>query len=120
MSNYTGLYTFDVDNHKYLPVGLADGLITDMDYHPEKEPLITDLYPREAVRNWLFVNGGWDDIRVRIKSKTIGRKCSRTTFINKWGRKIEFDGTIDFTDSKVYEDKKLRFTITELCGEEGK
>lgn len=79
-----------------------------------KLPLITDLYPREAVRNWLFVNGGWDGIRVKIK----GRKCTKTIFINKWGRKIEFDGTIDFEDFKVYEDRKLRFTIEELCGAE--
>lgn len=42
MSKYKGLFTFDVDNHKYLPIELADGIITDMDYHPEKEPLIKD------------------------------------------------------------------------------
>lgn len=84
-----------------------------------KEPLITDLYPREAVRNWLYVNGGWKDIRVKFKSsKFKGSKFTKTIFINKYGRKIEFDGAIDFTDGKVYEDKKLRFTIAELCGKE--
>ena len=35
MSKYKGLFTFDVENHRYLPVGQADGLIPEMDYHPE-------------------------------------------------------------------------------------
>lgn len=83
------------------------------------KPLITDLYPREAVRNWLYVNGGWKDIRVKFKgSKFKGMKRTKTIFINEYGRKIEFDGAIDFTDCKVYEDRKLRFTIEELCGKE--
>ena len=53
MSRYKGLFTFDVDNHRYLPVEQADGLITNMDYRPEpepKEPLIKDEKIRQAVR----------------------------------------------------------------------
>ncbi len=38
MSKYKGLFTFDVENHRYLPVEQADGLIAEMDYHPESEP----------------------------------------------------------------------------------
>ena len=83
------------------------------------KPLITDLYPREAVRNWLFVNGGWKGIKVEFKHSIFkGMKRSKTVFTNEYGRKIEFDGTIEFTDFKVYEDRKLRFTIEELCGAE--
>lgn len=35
MSTYKGLFTFDVDNHRYLPIEQADGLISDMNYNPE-------------------------------------------------------------------------------------
>lgn len=35
MSKYKGLFTFDVDNHRYLPIEQADGLISDMNYNPE-------------------------------------------------------------------------------------
>ena len=35
MNNYKGLFTFDVDNHRYLPIEQADGLISDMFYNPE-------------------------------------------------------------------------------------
>ena len=36
MSNYKGLFTFDVNNHKYVPVEQADGIISFMNYHPEE------------------------------------------------------------------------------------
>lgn len=68
MNNYKGLFTFDVDNHRYVPVEQADGIISDMNYHPEseKEPkedgldhIITlveaynshdsEMYPKEIV-----------------------------------------------------------------------
>lgn len=43
MSKYEGLYTFDVDNHRYIPVGLADGIIDCFKFeHESKEPLIKD------------------------------------------------------------------------------
>lgn len=35
MNQYKGLFTFDVDNHRYVPVEQADGLISDMNYNPE-------------------------------------------------------------------------------------
>lgn len=37
MSKYKGLFTFDDDNHRYVPVEQADGIISDMDYRPESE-----------------------------------------------------------------------------------
>jgi hypothetical protein len=35
MSKYKGLFTYDIDNHRYIPVEQADGLISDMNYCPE-------------------------------------------------------------------------------------
>lgn len=31
MSKYKGLFTFDVDNHRYVPIAQADGIIDTMD-----------------------------------------------------------------------------------------
>lgn len=45
MSKYKGLFTFDEDNHRYVPIAQADGIIDTMDYEPDsepKEPLIKD------------------------------------------------------------------------------
>lgn len=36
MSKYKGLFTFDADNHRYVPVEQADGIISDMNYQPER------------------------------------------------------------------------------------
>ncbi len=35
MSNYKGLFTFDINNHKYVSVDQADGIIDFMNYQPE-------------------------------------------------------------------------------------
>ena len=37
MSRYKGLFTFDADNHRYVPVEQANGIISDMNYRPEQE-----------------------------------------------------------------------------------
>lgn len=47
MSRYKGLFTFDVDNHRYIPVEQADGLVSDMNYHPESE---------EEPKEWWYLN----------------------------------------------------------------
>lgn len=47
MSKYKGLFTFDEDNHRYVPIAQADGIIDTMDYEP-KEPLIKDEKIRKA------------------------------------------------------------------------
>lgn len=44
MNNYKGLFTFDVDNHRYLPIEQADGLISDMFYNPEPKEEPKDHY----------------------------------------------------------------------------
>ena len=53
MSKYKGLFTFDEDNHRYIPIAQADGIIDTMDYEPDSkpaEPLIEDEKIRKAVR----------------------------------------------------------------------
>lgn len=50
MNNYKGLFTFDVDNHRYVPVEQADGLISDMNYYPELE--------EEPKEYWFIENDG--------------------------------------------------------------
>ena len=53
MSKYKGLFTFDEDNHRYVPIARADGIIDTMDYEPDSkpaEPLIKDEKARKAVR----------------------------------------------------------------------
>lgn len=37
MSKYKGLFTFDEDNHKYIPIAQADGIIDTMDYEPDSK-----------------------------------------------------------------------------------
>ena len=51
MSKYKGLFTFDEDNHRYVPIAQADGIIDTMDYEPDSEPtepLIKDEKIRKA------------------------------------------------------------------------
>lgn len=52
MSVYKGLYTFDSDNHRYIPVGRVDGIIDC--YKPEepKEPLIKDEFKQVETRKF--------------------------------------------------------------------
>lgn len=38
MSKYKGLFTFDEDNHRYVPIAQADGIIDTMEYEPDSEP----------------------------------------------------------------------------------
>ena len=35
MSKYKGLFTYDIDNHRYIPVEQAEGIISDMNWVPE-------------------------------------------------------------------------------------
>lgn len=55
MNQYKGLFTYDVDNHRYVPVEQADGLISDMNYNPEpkEEPKgIQDVY---NVKDYVYI-----------------------------------------------------------------
>ena len=106
MSKYKGLFTFDVDNHRYLPVEQADGIIDCVNYYPEhempKEPLIKDEKIRKAVRAWAELCG-------------IDRcyfEHNEGSFASKWY-------SISLPTSKHGEDiESGTYTIAELCGEE--
>ena len=107
MSKYKGLFTFDVENHRYLPVEQADGLIAEIDYHPEPEttePLIKDETTLKLVRAWAEYNS-IEKVRYSTALKSCGLTC-----IGGYDFMIELIGLIPtLRDDEIY-------TITELCG----
>jgi hypothetical protein len=112
MSKYKGLFTFDEDNDRYVPIAQADGIIDTMDYEPDSkpaEPLIRDEKTRKAVRAWAEAG----DINVVTICKLYGG----------WGVRHDWeDGEIYSIDLLFKGDAPLgignQYTITELCGEE--
>lgn len=112
MSKYKGLFTFDVDNHRYLPVEQADGIIDCMNYYPEveipKEPLIKDEKIRKAVRAWAEAVGEEETFIVSYNIEY--HDCCIYT------GNLSNTATIDFgTDLNI---KEGSYTIAELCGED--
>ena len=105
MSKYKGLFTFDVENHRYLPVEQADGLIAEMDYHPEQEPLIKDEKIRKAVRAF------WEAIPDVVTDKRILYKKNQDLAVGVYSI---YCGAIY---PETLEVGKM-YTIAELCGEE--
>lgn len=114
MSKYKGLFTFDVDNHRYLPVEQADGIIDCMNYHPEveipKEPLIKDEKIRKAVRAWAEAVGGSP---VCFYEDTGYEGVGRLK-IYREGYPAVFDLGHQFYDLEL----DTQYNITELCGDE--
>ena len=111
MSKYKGLFTFDVENHRYLPVEQADGIIAEMDYHPEPaEPLIKDEKIRKAVRAWAEANRT-NHVWVSVASDGINiTQDEQYPPSTKYKQSITFECEVEF--------KSNYYTITELCGEE--
>lgn len=108
MSKYKGLFTFDEDNHRYVPIAQADGIIDTMDYEPDsepKEPLIKDEKIRKAVRAWAEALGTYE---ARYNS------CAEYSE----GRFEAEMGMADIDFGRVLELKDGNYTIAELCGEE--
>ena len=101
MSKYKGLFTFDEDNHRYVPIAQADGIIDTMDYKPAK-PLIKDEKIRKAVRAWAYAES--EDCYYGLDSKTI---------YNGSGDRIQF-----WSEPFKKLVKNEHYTIAELCGEE--
>ena len=101
MTKYKGLFTFDEDNHRYVPIAQADGIIDTMDY----EPLIKDEKVRGIVRALFDV---WVVEDVKIDSN----KYFLVTTIEAIGKgwKLEIP---NININGV-------FKPTELCGEEEK
>ena len=113
MSKYKGLFTFDEDNHRYVPIAQADGIIDTMDYEPGSEPaepLIKDEKIRKAVRTWADANNINSD---RYYENDVEFNSSEHEFI--W-----IDTGIQFNEITGLENLKhgKRYTIAELCGEE--
>ena len=104
MSKYKGLFTFDEDNHRYVPIAQADGIIDTMDYKPA-EPLIKDEKIRKMVRMWAELNN--------IKEVAYIITGGGLSVFTKNGVEIDFT----FQVQGVQDDK--HYTIAELCGDEG-
>lgn len=111
MSKYKGLFTFDEDNHRYVPIAQADGIIDTMDYEPDSkpaEPLIRDEKIRKAVRAWAEVNS----IEKALYAERSDRSLCLLTDMGENDYNIDFVGWIPtLKDGGDY-------TIAELCGEE--
>ena len=108
MSKYKGLFTFDIENHRYLPVEQADGLIAEMNYHPEPEPkeqLIKDEKIRKAVRGLGVEKIFFTQLGVTWKAYDAELTGGFELII----KSKPFDAC---EDGEIY-------TIEELCGEEG-
>ena len=110
MSKYKGLFTFDEDNHGYIPIAQADGIIDTMDYEPDSkpdskpsEPLIKDEKIRKAVRAWAELLG----IKTCMYDKTLNALAVGTLMIN-------FPNEL----RSEMPQKEEFYTIAELCGEE--
>lgn len=103
MSKYKGLFTFDEDNHRYVPIAQADGIIDTMDYEPNSEPtepLIKDEKIRKAVRAWAD-----------------GNNIESVHYDAFWRGFRRDNSSITVWEELPLEDNKV-YTIAELCGEE--
>lgn len=114
MSGYKGLYTYDVENHRYISIAQADGIIDTMDYEPDsepKEPLIKDEKIRKAVKAWAEAENCTSEMNLYY---TLNRQEKYITFHNpQTGSELQL---CDF-DSPVFQEIR-EYTIAELCGEE--
>ena len=112
MSKYKGLFTYDEDNHRYVPIAQADGIIDTMDYEPDSkptEPLIKDAEKLDTVKSFFALLG----ITKEIFYQSINN-CFYHTDDDGITYSIDFDndnGIDDIGRNKAY-------TIAELCGEE--
>lgn len=105
MSKYEGLYTFDVDNHMYIPVGQVDDDYFNVKEEDPKQPLIEDQKARKAVRAW--AEAIYEDT-IRFDRVSQGFSFGNGIVFSS----INFDGFVfDLVDGKKY-------TIAELCGED--
>lgn len=112
MSKYKGLFTFDEDNHRYVPTAQADGIIDTMDYEPDSkpaEPLIKDEKIRKAVRAWAEANK-FSIFIVNVKHSNTFEIKGLEDIGDAHGCSIYFKGTISKANNITY-------TIAELCGE---
>lgn len=110
MSRYKGLFTFDIDNHRYISIDEADGIITNMDYHPKPEPLLEDKKARKMFRLWATY------VDVSAFKYDAELDCLVGNYTDSPERRLYFSFpnamiTESLTNGTVY-------TLAELCGEE--
>lgn len=111
MSKYKGLFTFDEDNHRYVPIAQADGIIDTMDYESGSkpaEPLIKDEKIRKAVRAW---------------AEAFNVDVAYLAPIGDGGKFVElFNEDSDGFERIAIPAENIKqeqcYTIAELCGEE--
>lgn len=110
MSKYKGLFTFDVDNHRYIPVEQAD--VLNKVWEDVEEPLIKDEKIRKAVRAWAEASGLPNGalISAYIDGLTLMLKHEDIS-ISIWLSLLELD------DFDLAHDRQF-YTIADLCGEE--
>lgn len=111
MSKYKGLFTFDVDNHRYVTVGVADGIIDCIGYEPSEptEPLIKDEKIRKAVRAWAEANG---------RSKLLVIKMAGRLEVSDGSPHLIYISFHADNETMSNLDDRTYYTIDELCGEE--
>lgn len=111
MSKYKGLFTFDEDNHRYVPIAQADGIIDTMDYESDSEPaepLIKDEKIRKAVRAWA------EAFNVNVAYLApIGDGSKYVELFNE-----DSDGFERIAIPAENIKQEQCYTIAELCGEE--
>ena len=108
MSNYKGLFTFDEDSHKYVPIAGAEGIIDAIGHKPA-EPLIKDEKKLDTVKSFFALLGITREIYYQS--------------INNCFYHTDDDGItygIYFNDDNGIDNicTGLPYTIAELCGEE--
>ena len=118
MSKYKGLFTFDEDNHKYIPIAQAVGIIDTMDYDPDTNPtesLIKDEKIRKAVRAWAEANDYKKCSVLIYDYDRAGVYCENgvTSFVS-----YETKLPLTFFGINIDINKDKTYTIDELCGEE--
>lgn len=118
MSKYKGLFTFDEDNHRYVPIAQADEIIDTMVYEPDSEPtepLIKDEKIRKAVRAWADIND-YKKCLVRVYDYDRMGVCIEEGVTSL----VSCDTQLGITFFGINLDiiTETPFTIAELCGEE--
>lgn len=108
MSRYKGMFTFDVDNHRYIPIEQADGIISDMNYHPE---------PEEEQKEYWYIN----EYGSVMKAESYGRDTiydkSRKNFGNYFETKEEAEKVVEkLVAWKRLKDKGIRITLRRYKG----
>lgn len=107
MNKYKGLFTFDVDNHKYIPIANTDGIIDGVDYRPGEE----------AKEYWCIdYDGGL--IPFSIQKETATDKMAKSIG-NRFDSEEEAEQAVEKLKAWTrLEAKGFRFTGWEDCNSE--